>query len=219
MDWQLLCLEVVDMFPRTRAVVTALFVTCMMPSLAHANTITLNDPGIVGAVEGVLTASNPDNVEILAERLLAMAINQVILAPAIPGINCDGGNVDQTPCEYKTGDNEYASANLTFVGKDDTGSNNITSLLQGDVYIMAKYDGPNAGYILFYLPDWNADPANTDNVLPQHPWSIFGTQDGQFAITHYNAYTVTNVPDGGLTLALLGGALLGLGALRRRFNA
>ena len=40
------------MFPQNRAVVTAFLVACLMPSLAQANAITLDSPGIVGAVDG-----------------------------------------------------------------------------------------------------------------------------------------------------------------------
>ena len=202
----------------TRAVAAFIF-ACLMPSLAQANTITLNSPGIVGAVEGKVTASNPTNEEILSEFLLSMAINSTIqVSDAAPPANLPiGCNTDLAPCEYKTGSNDYGAADLTFIGKLDGGSPNILAQHQGaNVYIMAKYDGPNAGYILFHLAHWNANPANTDNVLPQYAADIF---DGQYALSNYNAFTgPTNVPDGGATLALLGGALLGLGALRRKLN-
>ena len=188
-----------------------------MPPVAQASTITLNDPGIVGAVEGKATASNPTNEEVMAEFLLLMAINTTVhvsaaTPPANLPISCSNA---LAPCEYRTGDNNYGPADLTYLGKLDGGSPNIKLEHQGNVYIMAKYDGQNAGYVLFYLPDWNANPANTDNVLPQYAGNIF---DNRYALSNYVAFGgPNNVPDGGITLALLGGALAGLGALRRKF--
>jgi hypothetical protein len=35
----------------------------------------------------------------------------------------------------------------------------------------------------------------------------------------FQAYAISSVPDGGATLMLLGGALIGLGALRRKFRS
>jgi hypothetical protein len=195
-----------------RALVTAFVVVCVTSSFAQANTITLDSNGVVGAVEGKLIAANPGNEELLAERLLAMPINTIEVASPTPSLECV---VTLAPCDYMTGDNNYAAANLTYINKDESQSPNILQSLQGDVYILAKYDGQNAGYILFYLPDWNADPVNTDNVIPTSGENIFG----KHAISHYSAFRAERtVPDGGTTVALLGGVLLGLGALRRKWN-
>jgi hypothetical protein len=155
----------------------------------------------------------------MAEFLLLMTSpDEILVSSATPPANLPISCSDAlTPCEYRTGANNYAPADLTFVGKLDGGSPNIRPEHQGDnIYIMAKYDGPNAGYILFYLPHWNSNPANTDNVIPQYAGNIF---DNRYSLSNYVAFEgPNNVPDGGTTLALLGGALFGLGALRRRFN-
>ena len=205
------------MSPIKRAV--AMFViACVVPSLAQAGPITLNDPGIVGAVEGKITASNPTKEEILAEFLLAMAINSTIkISDATPPANLPHGCSDALkPCEYKTGDNVYGPADLTYVDKNDGGTANIKLEHQGNVYIMAKYDGQNAGYILFYLPDWNDNPANTDNVIPKFPGDIFGNQ---YAISNYVVFSgPKNVPDGGMTISLLGMAMAGMGLIARRMK-
>jgi hypothetical protein len=207
------------MFPLKRAVVIA-FLIAGLPSWAHAGPIDLSSPGIVGIVEGKATASNPATEEIMAEFLLWMGTNSsIVVSAATPPANLSVScNALLSPCEYKTGGNAYAAGDLTFIGKLDGGSPNILPAHQGDnVYIMAKYDGPNAGYILFHLGDWNDNPANTDNVIPQYPGDIF---QNKYALSNYNAFRgPNNVPDGGATLALFGGALIGLATLRRRFKA
>src|SRR5688500_11019903 len=202
------------MFPRTRAVATALFVTCLMPSLAQATTITLNSDGVVGAMDGKVIGGDPAKEEVMAEFLLWMGTNdEILVSAATPPANYPNACSNALmPCEYRTGDNDYGATDLTFVGKHDYGNSETPNIHHlGDLYLMVKYDGQNAGYILFYLPDWNS------NLLPEFPSEIF---DAKYRITHYSAFSgTTNVPDGGTTLALLGGALLGLGGLRRRFKA
>jgi hypothetical protein len=181
-----------------------------MVAPADAATITLNDPGIVGAVDGQLVGgTNPVNEEKLVEHLLAMAISttEVVVTPAVQCATA------LQPCEFRTGDNHYAAADVTYIGKLDGNNPNIAAAHQGDVFVIAKYDGKNGGYVVFYLPDWNANPANTDNVLPTSAETIFG----KYEISHYAAFRAprVNVPDGGATLLLLGCGLVGLGALRR----
>jgi hypothetical protein len=208
--------RVINMSLRILAFATAVAIMGLIPSVAQANTITINSTGIVGIIEGTIQGTDPANEELLAERLLAMGTNQT-LQFASPALNC-GSNQGPT-CDYRTGNNDYLTADLTFINKDESQSPNVLPSLQGNVYILGKYDGQNAGYILFYLPDWNSDPSNTDNVLPVLPATIWGNgQDTGLALSHYSAFSFRNVPDGGATLALLGGALLGLGALRRKFN-
>lgn len=54
------------------------------------------------------------------------------------------------------------------------------------------------------------------NLTGDH--QLQGTYDGK-ALSNASRWTGTSVPDGGMTLMLLGGALLGLESLRRRFRA
>jgi hypothetical protein len=73
----------------------------------------------------------------------------------------------------------------------------------GYQYLLAKYDGPNWGSEVWYVG------GITGTVSVPSTMSKYG-------ISHY---TLFNAPDGGATLMLLGGALVGFEALRRRIRA
>jgi hypothetical protein len=78
--------------------------------------------------------------------------------------------------------------------------------VNGFTYILAKYNATKAGSLV-----WLIYGAGTTVDLP--------TSYNDQALGHYTLFNATPVPDGGTTLILLGGALVGLGALRRRFSA
>jgi hypothetical protein len=78
--------------------------------------------------------------------------------------------------------------------------------VSGFTYILAKYNATKAGSLV-----WLIYGAGTTVDLP--------TSYNDQALGHYTLFNATPVPDGGTTLILLGGALVGLGALRRRFSA
>jgi len=86
-------------------------------------------------------------------------------------------------------------------------------------YVLAKYDGQNAGYILFYLGGQDAN-------LPQYPANFWTTDTEQYAISGWTAFdvipdveintnSITPVPEPSTIVA---GALLllpfGVGAIR-----
>jgi hypothetical protein len=79
-------------------------------------------------------------------------------------------------------------------------------------YLFAKYDGPNAGsevWDLFGLSGVITIPPNglpdSNNKYGLSGWTLFGPG-------------VAQVPDGGMTVALLGLALTGLAGFRARFG-
>lgn len=79
----------------------------------------------------------------------------------------------------------------------------------GWTYLLAKYNGPNYGSVVWYVGDMTGT-VDIPEWLP----------DSQgYQISHYSLYNPTSVPEGGMTLMLLGGALLGLETLRRRLRA
>ena len=71
------------------------------------------------------------------------------------------------------------------------------------VYLLAKYG--TVGHV-WYLP-----PATTVTIPADAPAG---------GLSHWDLFTAreVEVPDGGMTLMLLGGALVGLESLRRRFR-
>ena len=88
----------------------------------------------------------------------------------------------------------------------------IPALLTSE-YFLAKFDGPNAGYVLFNTADFLA-AGNTS--IPANGSSIWISKGS--GLSHYTFFGTTSVPDGGTTLLLLGAALGGLGIVRRRMN-
>jgi hypothetical protein len=74
-------------------------------------------------------------------------------------------------------------------------------------YILGKYDQNDAGSYVWYISGLNYVS------LPLYAPS-------GHEVSHYTLFTNGDfqTPDGGMTLMLLGGALVGLGALRRKFR-
>lgn len=169
--------------------VAAVLACTLVPALAQADTITLNTPGVVGTLNGGGTGSNPATELVWAQHLLDMLANTVDWSYD-PGTG------------YATSQTEYSGV-LSPGIKTDGGSYVVPS---GYEWVFAKYDGPNAGYILFHLPTWGS------TTIPQYPYSIWGKQ-GQYAISHFTVYN--HVPDGGSMAMLLGMALIGLAGVRR----
>jgi hypothetical protein len=92
--------------------------------------------------------------------------------------------------------------NATFV----TNGTNATGILvlASYTYLFAKYDGPNAGSVVWYIGNLvgqTIDIPSTWNGYGLSGWTIFGGGNG--------------VPDGGATVMLLGAALGALGMARR----
>ena len=92
-----------------------------------------------------------------------------------------------------------------FYKEEDVSSINAT----GYQYVLAKYGGGSkAGYSLV----WFNIAGFSGDVAPQANYDDNG-------LSHITLFNRVSVPDGGMTLMLLGGALVGLGALRRKFSA
>lgn len=95
------------------------------------------------------------------------------------------------------------------VRSDDDVSNAGISMV-GFQYILGKYDADKAGAYVWYVPGLTA----SDTVTL--PATLGGENNNQHRLSHYSRFSV---PDGGMTLMLLGGALFGLETLRRRLSA
>ena len=89
--------------------------------------------------------------------------------------------------------------------QNTTGDNTGT----GTGWLLAKYDGPNGGDVLFKI-----DGAFT---IPQDSGTLWENDNGKgYGLSHYTVFSSRSVPDGGATAALLGVGLLGLAAFRRK---
>ena len=175
---------------------------------SNASALTINDPGVVGGVHGDLGNSNVSTETVAAEFILDM------IAPASDSNGPAAGGV---ACDISTQDGCYATSNTEYSGDLSggvQGASNDNTVDAGFEYALAKYDGQNGGYVLFYL-------GGVATTLPSVSNTLWGAADtDQYALSHYTAFNGTpTVPDGGTTLILLGAALGGLGLVRRRFNA
>jgi hypothetical protein len=174
---------------------------------SSAAALTINDPGVVGYMEGQVD-SNVANETIIADTILGMGQNETQVVVTPPGVDCTGGT-DQSPCEYHTGNNTY-SGSVSGGVKVDNDSGVLTASALTSQYFIAKYDGPNAGYVLFNTADWLAAGNTSIPLNGSTIWSSKGS-----GLSHYSYFGSANVPDGGMSLILLGAALAGLGILRR----
>jgi hypothetical protein len=174
---------------------------------AEAIALTIGDAQYVGNVIDGIPSS---------EVLEAGYINWLItLAPGVGPVQLPG--TDPANDEIYDRTNSPASLTGTFPQAILDGALKVESRAHADIdvtgftYILAKYDAskPGAGAHVWLVSSLTVVnlPANS----------------GQHTLGHYTLFNANGafqpVPDGGTTLILLGGALIGLGALRRRFNA
>lgn len=163
-----------------------------------AYALVLDDPGVVGTIEAGTQNSSIANEVQWANFLLDMGADEFQTT--------DGNN----PPDGKT---ENYQTSLTDYNGFLTGGTQVQNStdVSGYEWVLAKYDGPLAGYVLFNVPGLGG------TTIPQLSHSIWGGP-GQYDLSHFTGFGSTSVPDGGATLMLLGGALVGLETLRRRFR-
>jgi hypothetical protein len=167
-------------------------------SSSYATTILLTTPGIVGVndLNSFNDNANPSTRVVYANTLLAMGANASQPTPYPAD--------DSQIIGYKTGPTDYTGT----VSEASTviGTNVVPA---GSGYVLAKYDGPNAGYVLFYIPHFGS------LTIPQTAGYAFwdGGATKEYGLSGYTVYT--SVPDGGSMAMLLGAALMGLAGFRR----
>lgn len=161
----------------------------------YADPLTLNSPGVVGTLDGKLANNSVDNQIVAAQHLLDMGANTVDPLNAALGLY------------YRTSSTEYSGV-LTG-GTPIVGDVTAES---GWEFAFVKYDGKQAGYVLFYL---GGAAANT--LIPNFPADLWTTETDQFQISGVTYFNQVSVPEGGSTAILLGLGFLGIGLLRRMF--
>lgn len=192
------------------ALVTTLAVGLFSASNAWAAPLDYTTSGVVGTIDG-----NDSLGKEAAELVAAQALLDMLMGAASP-LLCESlapdGNGDLC---YKTNTAiDYSGTIDSFGTKVESPSGPGLIVSSEYEYAIAKYDGQNAGYILFYLPDFGY-------TLPNEPFNFWSAGPGQeWAISHFTPFNgtrdITEVPDGGATLGLLGLGLMGLGYVRRR---
>ena len=185
---------------RLVGIITGFVVTLGLTSSAFA--LTINDPGVVGAY-GIDSGFNSSvaNEILVGQHLLDMAA----------GTTDPNGCSLSGPC-YQTSNTEYSGTLTGGIQSPDLGlGDHAYQVPAGYNYVLAKYDGPNAGYVLFYT-------GGAATTLSQYSYSIWsnGVDQNDYLISHFTAFNA--VPDGGSTATLLGGALMAFGVVARRFR-
>jgi hypothetical protein len=162
---------------------------------ANASPILLNGPyGVV-----IIPANPTDELAALTAAIAAYnAANDPDLPPA--------GDIDLTPqlIGGATTDGGGQAAPLSPTPTSIT----IDFGIEGETYVGLTWDGPNGGTLFYYVRN------ETGPVYFESP--VFPSGSQQYGLSHY-MFTGA-VPDGGMTLAMLGLALAGLGIVRRRMS-
>ncbi len=183
------------------ASIAALVSVLSIPSVLG---LTLNSPNVVGVFDGALANANPSTEIVAAQTLLTM----------LKSTTSGTFNATTNLYPYQTSDTEYYAL-LTLDNVLQPGNTSIAGYDWG----FAKYNGKNAGYVLFYLGG-----AAASTIVPNHPASLWTTKPDQYALSHLTVFNQTppteieipRVPDSGATATLLGAALVGLALLRHR---
>lgn len=153
--------------------------------------LTLTSPGVVGDANFLSAdgGGNPTVLTAVAQYLLSLGASANVTVANVPP-----GSASRT---FMTGstDTYQDSGTLTLGLQDSTGNTTVAS---GWKYAIAQYDGPNAGYVLFYL-------GGQDAVLPMDSYSIWGGNSGQYALSHFATFDAVPVPE---ATTMIAGALL-----------
>ena len=167
---------------------------CALSSNASADTLTYATPGVVGTLDGQIDNSSPSIELTIAQEILDL-VGLGASSPATPTQN-------------------YRNSTLFDYSATLSSPVQRSGLIvpPGYEYVLAKYDGQNAGYVLFHVPTFGS-------TLPQYPANFWTSQPTKWAISHFTTFdttTIAEVDDGGATAALLAMALCGLAIAWRR---
>jgi hypothetical protein len=173
-------------------------------SLSNAFGLTISSPNVVGIYDGKMTDASIATEILAAQKLLDMAKDTTF----------GSFNASSNLYLYQTSNTEYA-ATLTSTNAVQSATTAVSDFDWG----FAKYNGPNAGYVLFYLGG-----ADASTIIPNYPAPIWTTNPSKYALSHVTLFNKTvptdipvpQVPESGATVALLGAVLAGLACLRRR---
>jgi hypothetical protein len=153
----------------------------------QADPLSLNSPGVVGVWDFRAPANVATEI-VAAQTLLNMAANVGTF-----------------------GTDAFVTTSLDVSGTLTGGLQTDTSV-SGYDWGFAKYDGQNAGYVLFWLGG-----ATASTVIPQYPANLWTTKPEQYAISHLTVFNQSSsVPEGGMTAVLLGLGLVAMSFAARR---
>lgn len=169
--------------------------------------MTLADSHIVGIIDSTVTGGSV----LSGGPTVEMTAAQNLLNLGLGGTATIGGNLYKanTAIDFSSTLTDYFKpADSFFPASGPWSTAQLT--ITGYDFVMGKYDGPNAGYILFSLTDADS------HVIPEYP-DNFWTTSGKFQISHWVAFNANSVPEPSI-VALLAMGLLGIVVTRRKMK-
>ena len=164
---------------------------------AGATTLTIGDAMYLGSVNDGIPSNLTDEMNYI--NIL------ITLAPGQDDTQLPPGTGEIYNRENSLLVGPFPTATLSGAVKVDTQEDegNTGINVTGFTYILAKYDAGNAGSLVWLLDD----SVQTVDIPLKY---------NNRGLSHYATFNGTAVPDGGVTIGLLGFVMLGLGYLRRR---
>lgn len=185
------------------AVICLMSAAAPLPAVIIDNPLSLQTQFLAGIHNGDAANSNPTTEAAIAQAILDLGAGQTV-----------GPLQTNTLFDY--------NGTITLIGPQiDSGfddADDSISIPAGWGGALAKYDGQNAGYALFVF-------GGTASTIPEYPWNLWTTNPEQYQISHYTLLRgsgnltptpQSTVPEGGVSMALFGLALAGMGLLRAR---
>ena len=178
-----------------KLVAVATFV-CLMSTSGLA--LTINDTGVVGIIENPFNQNaEVDNVTEWANYLLGL------VAPDSGFADADGDGSDEY---YMTGPTEY-SGTLTDGLRIDGATPTDLDMYE---YVLGKYDGQNAGWVLFNMAAYGGDS------IPEFSDDLWTNRAGEgYQLSNVTVFGAAPVPEPG-TIVLMGLGLVGLAGMGRK---
>lgn len=156
---------------RASALIAAAAAFGLFASQASASIfLAKNDANYLGSVVPGEPASPAEEVEYI-NNLISVAAN-------------DSDTIDGHDYVRSALDDDFPTAVEAGGVKEDSGAN-TTTLTGLYKYILAKYDGPNGGDLVWYFA---SGVQLSDIVLPL---KSFGNGDAQYGLSHFSAYNPT----------------------------
>jgi hypothetical protein len=189
---------------KTLVAIAFAVVLALTATNAGAATVTLSigDAYYLGSINDGIPASPADEVQY---------INYLTtLGPGDPDTQIPAGTGEIYNRVGSTLAGPFPTATTSGAVKDDPANASGTyTLTSSYTYVLGKYDAGQAGSLVWVI----------SGVAVGDTLDLPNTYNGH-GISHLSLYNPGgSVPDGGVTLMLLGGALFGIETLRRRFSA